>query len=280
MEPLDYRAIFISDIHLGTADCRADYLLDFLRHTRCDTLYLVGDVVDLWAMRRQVHWPQSHSEVVRTFFELAASGTRVVYIPGNHDEALRALSGCHFNGIEILRDTVHVTRDGLGLRVSHGDEFDAAVRCGRLVQAIGDVAYNVLLWLNRHTARLRGRYGRPYWSLSAWLKERVGGARRYVRRFMLAAVHEARQGDFDGYVCGHIHVAGIEQVDGMLYCNDGDWVEHCTALVENRDGRLQLIHWADHKRVEREHTGDEVLDAVSPLPVPELVAQWARQLSR
>lgn len=280
MERLDYRAIFISDIHLGTADCRADYLLDFLRHTHCDTLYLVGDVIDLWAMRRQVHWPQTHSEVLRAFFDLAAAGTRVVYIPGNHDEALRSLAGSTYNGIEIRLDDVHVTRDGRRLRVSHGDEFDAAVHCGRVVQAIGDAAYNVLLWLNRQTARLRGRYGRPYWSLSAWLKGRSGGARRYVRRFMGAAAHEAARHAFDGYVCGHIHVAGIEQVDGVLYCNDGDWVEHCTALVERRDGRLQLIHWADHKRVEREHAGDEVIDAGMPLPVPELVAQWARHASR
>lgn len=280
MSHLDYRAIFISDIHLGTPDCRADYLLDFLRHARCDTLYLVGDVFDLWAMRRQVHWPASHSEIVRTFFELAANGTRVVYIPGNHDESLRLWAGTTFKGVDIRLDAVHVTLDGRRLRVSHGDEFDAAVRCGRVAQAVGDAAYNFLLWLNRLSAHLRGRWGLPYWSLSAWIKGRVGGARRYVQRFMSAAAHEAGRGEFDGYVCGHIHVAGIEHVDGVLYCNDGDWVEHCTALVESRDGRLQLIHWADHKRVEREHAGDEVVDAGSPLPVPELSPQWARQLSR
>ena len=280
MGELDYRAIFISDIHLGTADCRADYLLDFLRHTHCDTLYLVGDVIDLWAMRRQVHWPTSHTELVRYVFELAASGTRVVYIPGNHDEAFRRLAGNTYNGIDILLEAVHVTRDGRRLRVSHGDEFDAVVRCGPILRLIGDYSYNILLWLNRQAALFRGQSGRPYWSLSAWLKKRMGGARRYVHRFMLAAAHEAAQNDFDGHVCGHIHVAAIEKVGNVLYCNDGDWVEHCSALVENRDGRLQLLHWADHKRVVRELTGKEVIDASSPLAIPDLAAQLARHLSR
>lgn len=280
MGDLDYRAIFISDVHLGTADCRADYLLDFLRHSHCDTLYLVGDVIDLWAMRKHVYWPSSHSEIVRLFFDLAQRGTRVVYIPGNHDEALRQLAGGTYNGIEILLQAVHMTHDGRRLLVRHGDEFDAIVRCGPLMKVIGDMSYHFLLWLNRQSARLRGRYGRPYWSLSAWLKGRMSGARRYVERFMLAAVHEAAQNKFDGYVCGHIHVAAIEKIGGVLYCNDGDWVEHCSALVENRDGRLQLLHWADHKRIEREHTGEEVIDAGCPLPVSGLATQWARQLSR
>lgn len=280
MDALDYRAIFISDIHLGTMACRADYLRDFLSHIHCDTLYLVGDVVDLWAMHRHVHWPASHSEVVRIICGLAAKGTRVVYIPGNHDEAFRKLAGRDFNGIEIRLEAVHVTQDGRRLRVSHGDEFDVIVRCGRHVQAIGDVAYNVLLWLNRQIALLRGRYGYPYWSLSAWLKTRVGGARRYMRRFMQAAAVEAVQRGFDGHVCGHIHVAGIEKIDGVLYCNDGDWVEHCSALVEHRDGRLQLIHWADYKRVECEHVDDEIITIESPLPLPEWVPQWARQVLR
>ena len=266
MQPLEYRAIFISDIHLGTRDCRADYLLDFLRNTHAETLYLVGDVVDLWAMRRHVHWPPEHSAVLQAFLDKAKQGCRVVYIPGNHDETLREFVGVIFNGIEVRRDAVHVSGDGRRFFVSHGDEFDGIVRGNPLLHVVGDRFYGLLLWLNRQANGLRRRFGRPYWSLSSWIKSRVGGAKRYVRRFEQTAARAAAHERYDGYICGHIHKAGIERYGDTLYCNDGDWVEHCTALVEDHDGRLQLLHWADHKRVDRLHQGDEVVDAALPLP--------------
>lgn len=278
MQPLDYRAIFISDIHLGTRDCRAEYLLDFLNNTSADVLYLVGDVIDLLAMRRQVYWPRAHSAVLEAFFDKARQGCRVVYIPGNHDETLRDFVGTSIGGIEILRDAVHVSADGRRFFISHGDEFDSLVRGNPLLHLLGDRLYNVLLWLNRRVNDLRHHFGRPYWSLASWIKSRIGGARRYVRRFEQAAAWAAVRERYDGYICGHIHKAGIDTHGATLYCNDGDWVEHCTALVEDREGRLQMLHWADHKRVDQVCQGDEVIEAA--LPLPGSFGGWNRAASR
>jgi len=265
MKPLSYRSIFISDVHLGTRDCRAEFLVDFLESTQCETLYLVGDIIDLWAMRRSVHWPPAHTRVLQLLFEKAAAGCDVIYIPGNHDELMRDFVGTEFNGVRILRDAEHVTHDGRRFFVSHGDEFDTFVRHNGLLRVVGDGIYPVLLAANRWFNGLRRRFGRPYWSLSSFIKSKVGNARRYMDKYEAAVARSASSQEYDGHICGHIHKAGIVSRDGILYCNDGDWVEHCTALVEDLDGRLQLLHWADHKRIEQVNEGMDVEAALIPL---------------
>jgi len=240
-----YRSIFISDIHLGSADCQADYLLDFLDNVSCDTLYLVGDIVDLIAMQRRVHFPESHQAVVRRFLAIAAAGTRVVYVPGNHDDFLRHFCGQTLAGIELRQKVIHTNADGRRFVVCHGDQFDQVVRCSPLMLLVGDRAHGVLLRLNRWFNAWRKLRQKPYWSLAAWVKSRVGKARSFIRRFELAALTAAERGHYDGFICGHIHSAGFLRSKEGLYCNDGDWVEHCTALVEQKDGRLDILHWSE-----------------------------------
>lgn len=240
-----YRSVFISDVHLGTADCQAHYLLDFLNNTQCETLYLVGDIVDLIAMQRRAHFPDSHRQVIHRLLELAAAGTRVVYIPGNHDEFFRRFCGQTFSGIELKYKAVHTTADGREFLVCHGDQFDQVVRCSPLMLLVGDRAHGLLLRLNRWFNALRRLQGRPYWSLAAWIKSRIGKARTFIRRFELAALTAAEKGRYHGFICGHIHSAGFLRSEDGLYCNDGDWVEHCTALVERENGQLELLHWSE-----------------------------------
>ena len=244
-----FRAVFISDIHLGTAGCQAHALLDFLRDHSCDTLYLVGDIIDGWALRRRWFWPQAHNDVVQKILRSARKGTRVVYVPGNHDEFAREFTDHPFGGIELVRDAVHVTADGRRLWVIHGDDFDGVVQCARWLAYVGDNLYEFTLKLNRHLNRLRHRMGMPYWSLSAYLKHKVKKALNYVTDFEVAVAREARRRGHQGVVCGHIHRAEMREIEGILYCNDGDWVESRTALVEHHDGRLELVHWepVDHE---------------------------------
>lgn len=244
-----YRSIFISDVHLGSADCQAEYLLDFLNNVSCDTLYLVGDIIDLIAMQRRVHFPQSHQAVVRRFMAIAAAGTRVVYVPGNHDDFLRHFCGQTLAGIELRKKAIHTTADGRRFVVCHGDQFDQVVRCSPLMLLVGDRAHGVLLRLNRWFNAWRRLRRKPYWSLAAWVKSRIGKARSFIRRFELAALTAAERGHYDGFICGHIHSAGFLRSQEGLYCNDGDWVEHCTALVEQKDGRLDILHWSEQPAI-------------------------------
>lgn len=244
-----YRSVFISDVHLGSADCQADYLLDFLDNVSCETLYLVGDIVDLIAMQRRVYFPDSHQAVVRRFMALAASGTRVVYVPGNHDEFLRHFCGQTLAGIELKQKAIHTTADGRRFVVCHGDQFDQVVRCSPLMLLVGDRAHGMLLRLNRWFNAWRRLRRKPYWSLAAWVKSRVGKARSFIRRFELAALTAAERGHYDGIICGHIHSAGFLRSQEGVYCNDGDWVEHCTALVERLDGKLDILHWSEQPGV-------------------------------
>jgi UDP-2,3-diacylglucosamine pyrophosphatase LpxH len=237
------RAVFISDIHLGTPGCQAQALLDFLKHHPCDTLYLVGDIVDGWQLRRRWFWPQAHNDVVQKILRSARKGTRVVYVPGNHDEFARQFTGHPFGGVELLEEAVHVTADGRRLWVIHGDYFDGVIQCAKWLAYVGDNLYEFTLKLNRHLNRLRARLGLPYWSLSAYLKHKVKKALNYVTDFEVAVAREARRRGHQGVVCGHIHRAEMREIDGTLYCNDGDWVESRTALVEHPDGRLELVHW-------------------------------------
>ena len=240
-----YRAIFISDLHLGARDAQVEFLHDFLSRTESDYLYLVGDILDLWKLKRGWYWPARNNDVVRLVLDKAAAGTRVIYIPGNHDELLRDYVGMNFNGVELLADCVHETADGKRLLVLHGDEFDSVVKYNRWLAHLGSWAYDWLLVANRWYNRVRRRLGFDYWSLSAWLKHRVKNAVNYIGCFEEAVAHEAARRDVDGLVCGHIHKAAIEPMNGIIYLNSGDWVESCTALVEDRDGAFRILHWAN-----------------------------------
>jgi len=237
------RAIFISDLHLGTPGCQASELLSFLKAHPSDYLYLVGDIVDGWQLRRRWYWPQAHNDVVQKLLRRARKGCRIVYVPGNHDEFARGFIGHQFGGIEVVEDAVHVTSDGRRLWVMHGDYFDGVIQCAKWLAYVGDNLYEFTLKLNRYLNRLRARFGLPYWSLSAYLKHKVKKALNYVTDFEVAVANEARRLGHQGVVCGHIHRAEMRDIDGILYCNDGDWVESRTALVEHLDGRLELLHW-------------------------------------
>jgi UDP-2,3-diacylglucosamine pyrophosphatase LpxH len=241
---LDVRTAWISDVHLGTAGCRADVLLDFLKHVDCRTLFLVGDIVDGWQLRRSWYWPQAHNDVVQKLLRKARKGTRVVFVPGNHDEFARRYAGHDFGGIEVALDWVHVTADGRRLWITHGDHFDGVVSCARWLALLGDRLYELTLRLNRHLNSLRARLGLPYWSLSRYLKHKVKRAISYVGDFEAAVAREARRRGTHGVVCGHIHHAELRDIDGILYANDGDWVESMTALVEHFDGGLEIVDWS------------------------------------
>jgi len=242
--PIRYRAVFISDLHLGTPGCKSAYLLDFLRSHESDSLYLIGDVLDAWQLRNRWYWPQQHNDVVQKVLRKARKGTRVVYVPGNHDESVRQFKGLSFGDIEIAEEAVHVTADGRRLWLVHGDLFDGVVQNARWLAKLGDTAYTFTLWLNHHFNRVRHRMGLGYWSLSQYLKHKVKNAVSFISDFEHTVAAEARRRGFDGVVCGHIHKAEIREIEGILYCNDGDWVESLTALVETFDGQLQIIHWA------------------------------------
>jgi len=239
-----YRTVWISDLHLGTPGCQALALLDFLKHVECETLFLVGDIVDGWQLRRSWYWPQPHNDVVQKLLRKARHGTRVIFVPGNHDEFARRYAQHNFGGIEVAEEWVHETADGRRLWVVHGDIFDGVIQCARWLAHLGDSAYEFTLRLNRHLNSLRARLGLPYWSLSKYLKHKVKRAVSYVADFEAALAREARKRGVQGVVCGHIHHAELRDIDGILYANDGDWVESLTALAEHADGRLEIVDWS------------------------------------
>lgn len=251
--PRRYRTIWISDLHLGTPGCQAEALLDFLRETDCEQLFLVGDIVDGWQLRRSWYWPQAHNDVVQKLLRKARKGCRVVFIPGNHDEFARRYVHHSFGGIEVARDWVHRTADGRRLWITHGDLFDGVIQCARWLAHVGDGAYEFSLKLNRWLNHGRARVGLPYWSLSKYLKGKVKRAVSYVSDFEAAVAREARRRGVDGVVCGHIHEAQLREIDGILYANDGDWVESLTALVEHADGRLEIVDWSERARGRHMH---------------------------
>jgi len=244
-----YRTIWISDLHLGTRGCKADDLLDFLKHSESETLYLVGDIVDGWRLRKSWYWPQAHNDVVQKVLRKARKGTRVVFVPGNHDEFVRDYHGLLFGDIKVENTAIHHTADGRRLLVLHGDAFDGVVKHARWLALLGDRAYTAALTLNHWLNMARRSMGFPYWSLSAYLKHKVKNAVQYMTRFEETMADEARRLGADGVVCGHIHHAELREIGGILYCNDGDWVESCTALVEHFDGRLEILHWLGRQGV-------------------------------
>ena len=240
---LRVRTAWISDIHLGTPGCQAVPLLDFLRALECETLYLVGDIIDGWQLRRSWYWPQAHNDVVQKLLRKARKGTRVVFVPGNHDEFARKYVEHNFGGVDVVDEAIHTTADGRALWITHGDLFDGVIQYARWLAYLGDTAYECLLKLNRHLNSLRARMGLPYWSLSKYLKLKVKRAVSYIGDFEVAVAREARRRGLQGVVCGHIHHAEMRDIDGVLYANDGDWVESLTALVEHPDGRLEVVDW-------------------------------------
>jgi UDP-2,3-diacylglucosamine pyrophosphatase LpxH len=241
------RTIFISDVHLGTRGCRADLLLEFLSRHQCRELYLIGDIIDGWRLKKNWFWDASHSAVVQHILKLAQNGTTVTYIPGNHDEFARSFHRLELGAIRILNETVHEAADGRRYLVLHGDGFDCVIKYARWLALAGDWAYRTCLSLNRHVNHVRAAFGKPYWSLSAYLKRKVKNAVAFIGDFEHAIVEEARRRDVDGVICGHIHHAALREIDGVVYCNDGDWVESCTALVENFDGRMEIVHWVEER---------------------------------
>jgi len=243
-----FRTIFISDVHLGLRDCQAGYLLDFLRSTACDHLYLVGDILDIENLQLTPFWHARHGEVVAEILGIAARGTRVTYIPGNHDAVLRRFAGQRFAGVEVALDALHVGADGRRYRVSHGDEFDSAENASSWLVRAGDVMQGFICGMNRRAnAVLRG-VGLGYRPLSIGIKLRIAAARRFIAEFEARVAAAARRQGYDWHICGHIHCGRIHDHAGVLYINDGDWVEHCTALVEHPDGALELLHWTERAR--------------------------------
>ena len=237
------RTLFLSDFHLGSKAAKADFLLDFLRCHEAETIVLVGDIVDGWRLKRTWYWPQNCNDVVQKLLRKARKGARIVYIPGNHDEFLRDFPGVHFGGIEVERQIMHVAADGKRYLVLHGDEFDVVVRNARLLAYLGDWAYDAAIVINMGLAAVRRRLGLPYWSFSAWAKLQVKHAVNFIGAFQCVVAEEARRHDADGVICGHIHHAVIEEIDGIRYINTGDWVESCTAVAEHFDGTMELIAW-------------------------------------
>jgi UDP-2,3-diacylglucosamine pyrophosphatase LpxH len=258
-----YRTLFLSDVHLATRDAQAEMLLDFLRHHDADTIYLVGDIVDFWCVRRGGVWPQTHNDVLQKLLRKVRKGTRVVLIPGNHDECLRDYSGSRFGGIEIARDAVHVTADQRRYLVIHGDEFDVVVRYARWLAFLGDRGYEFALSLNAPLNFVRRKLGLGYWSLSAYLKLRVKTAVNFIGDFENSLAQEARRRNTDGVICGHIHHAASRMIDGVHYVNTGDWVESCTAIAETHSGELHLIRWLDVLRARVVEPRADPLEAVA-----------------
>ncbi len=245
------RALFLSDVHLGTSGCQADHLLDFLRHHDADTIYLIGDIIDGWRLKRGWYWPQLHNDVLQKLLRKVRKGARIIYVPGNHDEFLRDYAGVAFGAVEIHERFIHEAVDGTRFLVVHGDLFDVVVVHARWLAYLGDWAYETALKINTLVAYARRRLGLPYWSLSAWAKRKVKTAVSFINDFETCLANEARREGADGVICGHIHHAAIRDIAGVRYINAGDWVESCTGIVEHHDGRFELIRFTDLVEAER-----------------------------
>ncbi len=242
-QPQRHRAIWISDIHLGTPGCKAEYLLDFLKWNESEQLYLVGDIIDGWQLKKGWYWRQSHNDVVQKILRKARKGTHVTYIAGNHDEVIRQFLGMAFGDIKIVDEATHQLLDGRRIWVTHGDLFDGIIQHAKWLAYLGDSMYTVILKLNNWFNHVRHKFGLSYWSLSQYLKHKVKNAVSFITNFENVMTDEARRRGYDGVLCGHIHKAEIRDIDGILYCNDGDWVESLSAIVETSEGELKVVHW-------------------------------------
>ncbi len=274
------RAIFISDIHLGTRACQADRLLDFLREHPSEYLYMVGDIIDFWSMSRGVYWTTAQNTVVQKVLRRARHGDKVVLIPGNHDEALREHDGTDFGGIQVRNEHIHTTAAGQRFLLIHGDEFDQVTRYHRWVAVLGDMAYNTLVRINTSLSWVRRRLGMSgYWSLAGYAKRKVKTAINFIVDFEDSVIRAVRERGLDGVICGHIHWAALRPMDGVTYINCGDWVDSCTAIVEHLDGSLELVEWGNARPaqarqplldgLEGKPEGAPIVDLPDlPLPVP------------
>lgn len=264
LSPKSVRSIFISDVHLGTRGCQAERLVDFLREYECEYLYLIGDIVDFWAMSRSIHWPSAHNTVIQKILRRARHGVNVMFIPGNHDELLREHDGISFGGILLHNEHIHTLADGRRFLLIHGDQFDQVTRHHRWLAVLGDVGYDGLVRLNGVLAGVRRVLRRPgYWSLAGYAKNRVKRAVSFIFDFEDSVIHAVRERGLDGVICGHIHSAAIKTVGDVDYVNCGDWVDSCTAIVEHFDGKLELIqHWQTVASIKD--------NSVSPAPTDEL----------
>jgi UDP-2,3-diacylglucosamine pyrophosphatase LpxH len=257
-----YRALFISDVHLGTRSAQTEAFLEFLRLVDADVIYLVGDIVDFWKVRRGPHWPQSHNDVLQKLLRKVRKGTRIIFIPGNHDEALRDYCGTSFGGIDIRRDDIHVSANGRRYVVMHGDEFDIVVRYARWVAFLGDRSYEFALWFNNPLNWVRRHLGLGYWSLSAYLKGRVKSAVSFIGDYELALSDVARRRNADGIICGHIHHAADRRIGPIHYLNCGDWVESCTTVYETFDGEFGVLRWLEEMDAHETIAEREVVEAI------------------
>lgn len=248
-----YRTVFVSDFHLGTRGSKAEKLLDFIRVVDSEYLYLVGDIFDGWQLSKNWYWPQQHNDVIQKLLRKARKGTKVYYIPGNHDEFARGYTGNNVGGIDVHNELIHTTADGKRILVLHGDQFDGVVKFNRWLAVLGSHAYEFSMFLNHYYNVVRKWMGQPYWSLSSYLKQRVKNAVKYIGEFEAAVASEARHRQCDGILCGHIHKAEMRMIDNVLYLNSGDWVESCTALVEHEDGRMELVYWLDEPAYAGQH---------------------------
>jgi len=238
-----YRSVWISDTHLCTKDCQSEMLYSFLDSIKCDYLYLVGDIVDVWALKKRWHWPKQYNEVIHKLLKRSRKGAKVFFIPGNHDELFRDFEGFQFGDVQIVLKAFHETADGRRFLVLHGDEFDTIVMYHNWLSRLGSWAYDYLILLNRVVNGVRRRFGQPYWSLSGAIKRRVKQAVKHLANFEDLLVREARRNEVHGVICGHTHTPGMREMDSILYCNTGDWVENCTALVEKENGELEIVWW-------------------------------------
>lgn len=267
--PRHIRTLFLSDIHLGTKGCQAEALLDFLDSHTCDQLFLVGDIIDGWRLKSSFYWPATHTAIVRRFLDMANNGTKVTLVTGNHDEFLRKYTDLAFHNLAMVDEAEHIAADGKRLLVIHGDQFDVVTRYHKWLALWGDVGYSMLLVINRWVNLARRRFGFGYFSLSAWVKYRVKQAVNFIGQYEDSVAHHCRQRAFDGVVCGHIHHAEIRDIEGIEYLNCGDWVESCTAIIEDQIGQFSIVNWVD------EPAADNVIN----LPDPVVVAS-AEQATR
>ena len=256
----NYRSIWISDFHLGTRGCQSELLLEFIKHTQSEKLYLVGDIIDGWALKNTWYWQQSHNDVVQKILRKARHGTEVFYISGNHDEVMRGFAPVNFGGVSILNQVIHETVDKKKYLVVHGDQFDGIIQCAKWLAMLGSITYDFLIYFNRYINFFRKKLGYEYWSLSNYLKFTVKNAVKFVSEYEKLVCNYAKQFKVEGIICGHIHHANMQSMNGIHYINDGDWVESCTALVEHFDGKLELINWTEKRKELFNETIDQNLE--------------------
>jgi len=240
-----FRSIFISDIHLGSKGAKADFLSEFLKYNHCEKLYLVGDIIDGWRLRKRIFWLQAHTNVIRRILTKAKRGTEVIFVTGNHDDFLRRYSGVDFGNTKLTDEAVHLCTNGDKLMVVHGDKYDSVIQTQKWLAVLGDWGYESLVVLNRHFNRVRRKFGMGYWSLSSYVKQKVKSAVSFISAYEEAVVEDCQKKGFKGVVCGHIHHPEIREINGIDYYNCGDWVESCTAIVETQSGEMKLLQWVE-----------------------------------